>query len=310
MLALNYILRRTSPVLQRVERRNGRRCKSTIVSTEQYCQDLVRKHDYEHFMSSLWLPADIRKSLFAIRAFNIEIAQIRDLTSETHMGRVRTQWYREAVNSIYEHGTNQSQPSLKALSSAISTHKLNKRWLERLIKEREKQLSESGFMSMDEVEDYCEGVNSSLFYLSLQCVGVADVHADHAASHLGKAEGIVTLLRGVAYHAMRRKVFLPMDQLMAVGLSQEDVIRRTNDKDLAEVAFTVAAQAHTHLETARGFAAEVPSKATRVLLPAVSAEMFLERLQMENFDLFSRKLSAPYPSLPFRLLRNAWSRTY
>ncbi len=47
--------------------------------------------------------------------------------------------------------------------------------------------------------------------------GVKDVHADHAASHIGKAQGIVTCLRATPYHSSRRKVYLPMDICMLVS---------------------------------------------------------------------------------------------
>lgn len=47
-------------------------------------------------------------------------------------------------------------------------------------------------------------------------LGVRDIHADHAASHIGKAQGIVTCLRATPYHSTRQKVFLPMDICMLV----------------------------------------------------------------------------------------------
>jgi hypothetical protein len=47
-------------------------------------------------------------------------------------------------------------------------------------------------------------------------LGIKDLHADHAASHIGKAQGIVTCLRATPYHGSRRKVFLPMDICMLV----------------------------------------------------------------------------------------------
>lgn len=49
------------------------------------------------------------------------------------------------------------------------------------------------------------------------CTGVKDVHADHAASHIGKAQGIVTCLRATPHHSRRRRVYLPMDICMLVG---------------------------------------------------------------------------------------------
>ena len=53
-------------------------------------------------------------------------------------------------------------------------------------------------------------------YRNLLVTGVRDVQSDHAASHLGKAEGIVTLLRATPYHAHNKKVFLPMELLALV----------------------------------------------------------------------------------------------
>ena len=48
-------------------------------------------------------------------------------------------------------------------------------------------------------------------------VGEKDVAADHAASHIGKAEGIVTILRSCSYNRMRRNVFIPLDIITRVG---------------------------------------------------------------------------------------------
>lgn len=41
--------------------------------------------------------------------------------------------------------------------------------------------------------------------------------ADHAASHVGKAEGVVTLLRATAYHRTKRNILLPMDIIERVS---------------------------------------------------------------------------------------------
>ena len=49
--------------------------------------------------------------------------------------------------------------------------------------------------------------------------GVKNVTADHAASHVGKAEAIVTVLRGVAYHRSKRAVLIPMDIIMRVRVN-------------------------------------------------------------------------------------------
>ena len=47
----------------------------------RHCDDLVRTHDKDRFLSSLFAPADRRRYLHALYAFDIEIARIRDLVA-------------------------------------------------------------------------------------------------------------------------------------------------------------------------------------------------------------------------------------
>lgn len=59
-----------------------------------------RKHDQEHFLATLLAPQSARASMFAVRAFNVEIATIKDAVkrssqSKTHAqnaGAMRMQW--------------------------------------------------------------------------------------------------------------------------------------------------------------------------------------------------------------------------
>ncbi|CAN7943230.1 unnamed protein product [Ixodes pacificus] len=41
-----------------------------------YCTELVRKHDHENYLCSLLLPDDGRRTAFAVRALNVELAQV------------------------------------------------------------------------------------------------------------------------------------------------------------------------------------------------------------------------------------------
>ena len=46
--------------------------------------------------------------------------------------------------------------------------------------------------------------------------GIADVDVDHAASHVGKAQGIVTMLRSVPYNAQRGSCNIPVQSMIEV----------------------------------------------------------------------------------------------
>ena len=84
-------------------------------------------------------------------------------------------------------------------------------WLRRIVDARVAHLGGSPFISVAQLEKHAENTAASLLYLQLEALGIRSVHADHAASHIGKAVGIATLLRATPFHASRRTFLLPSD---------------------------------------------------------------------------------------------------
>jgi Phytoene/squalene synthetase len=78
--------------------------------------------------------------------------------------------------------------------------------------------------------------------------GVENIHADHAASHLGKAYGIVNVIRSAMYDAQRKIVALPQDVLLRHNVSHEMVLRYNCTADLRNAIFDVATRAKQHLD--------------------------------------------------------------
>ncbi len=72
--------------------------------TFSYCGELVRRHDPDRFLLTLFAPASMRESLFALYAFNYEIAKTRETVTETQLGLIRLQWWRDAISAIYDRG--------------------------------------------------------------------------------------------------------------------------------------------------------------------------------------------------------------
>uniref|UniRef100_A0A673VF04 NADH:ubiquinone oxidoreductase complex assembly factor 6 n=1 Tax=Suricata suricatta TaxID=37032 RepID=A0A673VF04_SURSU len=130
----------------------------------------------------------------------------------------------------------------------------------KIIDEREKNLEDKAYRNIQELENYAENTQSSLLYLTLEILGVKDLHADHAASHIGKAQGIVTCLRATPYHGSRRRVFLPMEICMLHGVSQEDFLRQNQDQNVRDVIYDIASQAHLHLKHVSSLSAKSSRK--------------------------------------------------
>uniref|UniRef100_A0A3P8XX52 NADH dehydrogenase (ubiquinone) complex I, assembly factor 6 n=1 Tax=Esox lucius TaxID=8010 RepID=A0A3P8XX52_ESOLU len=268
-----------------------------------------RSRDYDGFVSSLLLPEEARRSSLALRAFNVELAQVKDSVSQKTIGLMRMQFWKTVVEDIYR-----DEPPLQPVSAelwrAVRKHYLTKRWLLRIVSEREKDMEDKAYRNLQELEAYSENTQSSLLYLLLESLGVKDVHADHAASHIGKAQGIVTCLRATPYYSSRRKVYLPMDICILHGASQEDFIRGSREQNVRDVVYDIASQAHVHLQHARSFSKNVPAAALPAFFQTVVLEDYLQRVRRVDFDVFHPSLQKRNPLIPIYLYIRSWKKTY
>jgi NADH dehydrogenase [ubiquinone] 1 alpha subcomplex assembly factor 6 len=155
------------------------------------------------------MPSSLQKSYFALRAFNIEIASIKDSQStrryQQHMPltknmngdsssqlalQLRIQWWKNSIDEIYlknnaeDRDNNRHQPQLscqnqsgdedKKIVHLLSTSCWNKRFLERLIDSRENDLFVTQNTTLQEQTSYAEESVSSFLYLLLETCGVSN----------------------------------------------------------------------------------------------------------------------------------------
>jgi NADH dehydrogenase [ubiquinone] 1 alpha subcomplex assembly factor 6 len=159
------------------------------------------------------MPSASRQAYFALRAFNVEIANIKDASrsmgrsrantynddDEFNTGdsslasRLRMQWWKDGVSEVYDgkihtdsSSTTASDPILQSLTSsrkhnpvmrslshAIRDHDLTHRFLRRIMEAREEDLDVLQYEKLIDVAQYGEDTVSSLLYLSLEAVGVS-----------------------------------------------------------------------------------------------------------------------------------------
>lgn len=140
---------------------------------------------------------------------------------------------------------------------------------------QEEDAMSDGPATLADLERYGEMTASSLLYLALEAVGVRDVAADHCASHIGKAAGLVTALRGLAPHAARGQVYMPLDVLARHSWTPQQLYEAFQAPapaplpTLRDVVFEVATVAHGHMQHAAELVPQVPRAATPALMNAV-----------------------------------------
>ncbi|TIA12410.1 hypothetical protein D6C81_07567 [Aureobasidium pullulans] len=251
-----------------------------VGSARAYCLDLLRKYDTPSFLLQSYMPPKTRDAYLAIRAFNIEVARTADTTSTPTIGSMRLQFQRDAITKALA-GTPPKQPIAILLASAAEDlqrrtdgkSKFSRSWFHRIISTREQYLTNPPYPDLAAIESYAENTYSTLMYLTLQALPMASLTADHVASHIGKATGIATILRGLPLLAFpgpgnhhsnqggmagdvgatrQGSVMLPLDVMARHGVREEQVLREGAEAPgLRDAVFEVATRASDHLITAR-----------------------------------------------------------
>ena len=72
----------------------------SVTEAYRHCEALVRAHDKDHYLTSLFAPAERRRYLFALYAFALEIGRVKAAVTEPMTGVIRLQWWLEAVTGL------------------------------------------------------------------------------------------------------------------------------------------------------------------------------------------------------------------
>jgi len=252
-----------------------------IIST---CLIIARKFDSPSFTLQTFIPPSSRDAYLSIRALNIELARIPDLVSNQTVGALRMQFWRDNLTRVFANTPPKEPVAILlhyALASLQSRHpgtstSVMKGWFMKIINAREQYMDNRPYPSIDALETYAENTYSTLMYLTLAALPLHSMAADHVASHIGKATGIVAVLRGLPLIAFppppnhhsnnaafnvglggtqgsrQGAVVLPLDVMAEAGVKEEEVLRQGPDAlGLKDAIFTVATRANDHLITAR-----------------------------------------------------------
>jgi len=249
--------------------------------------ELIRRYDPDRFLTALFAPADRREDLFALYAFNLEVAKTREVVSEPLLGRIRLQWWREAIDEIYA-GSLRRHEVAEPLAGAIRRHGVPRALFDRLIDAREFDLEDTAPATLAALEDYAEATGGALVELALHILGAAGPAALAAGRRAGTAWALTGLARAVPFHARARRQYLPAEVMAEAGASERDLFELRASAPLAEAVRQVAEAARRHLASAREARSELPGRAVPALLPATLAGLYLERLDAIGHDVLAR----------------------
>ena len=198
-----------------------------------YCARLLRQQDPDRYLTALFAPPERREALFALYAFNLELARARESVREPIMGQMRLQWWRDSLAEMLA-GRPRAHEVGRPLAAAIAAYGLDPALLERLIDARERDMEAEPPADLAALLDYARGTSSTLTELALEVLGRPEPAVREAGRALGIAWALLGLVRAVPFHAAQRRLYLPTSLTEEAGLRPGQLFDRGSSPELAK----------------------------------------------------------------------------
>lgn len=243
-----------------------------------HCAQMIRTHDRDRFLASLFAPAAVRRHLSALYAFNLEVARVREVVREPLPGEMRLQWWRDLIEGLGR-GDVAGHPVAMALMDTLETTGISRPALLNLIEARTFDVYDDPMPSLNDLEGYAGETASVLIQVSAGLMlGRQDASLATASGHAGVAVAVTGLMRALPIHAARGQCYLPLDLLRAYGGTREEVVGRQATDGVRETLATLRRRVRHHLAAARAALGEVPREAlpaflTLALVPGDLADL-------------------------------------
>src|ERR1700758_872182 len=125
----------------------------------------VRAADPDRYFSALFAPPPMRPLLFALYAFNHEVARVAETVREPMLGAIRLEWWRETVEGAYR-GAPRNTDVAKGLASVFQAHPLEPAEFEAIIAARAFDGSAEHFSGLAALEAYVDATGGGVMRLA------------------------------------------------------------------------------------------------------------------------------------------------
>jgi phytoene synthase len=250
-----------------------------------HCAAVVREGDRDRYLATLFAPAAHRDALFALYAFNVEIARVREKAREPMPGEIRLQWWREALAGERD-GEAAAHPVTAALRATLARYKIAGDRLVALIDAHAFDLYDDPMATLDDLENYAGKTQGTLFGMAADILGGPGAAGEALARHAGIANTIAGVLRALPAHAARRQLCLPLDLLERHAVDREGVFAGQGGDPLRAALAEMRAHARRHLAAAQAEMDAAPPEILPALLPAATIGPVLRRMERRGYEPF------------------------
>ena len=156
------------------------------------CARLVERGDPMRFRAAMAVPVAVRRVLFPLFAFNLEVARAPWVTNEPMIAEMRLQWWRDVLAEIAAGGPVRTHEVTDALAQVVDAQ--GARDLDALIDVRRWDIYSDAFADRAHLDRYIDATSGALMGTAARLLGQADAEV---VADFAYGAGIANFLRAI-----------------------------------------------------------------------------------------------------------------
>ena len=194
-----------------------------------------------------------------------------------------------------EIGTFSDHPAHMAIADVVHQYQIPPQYLFAVIDGVEQDLDPVSMAKFADLENYCYHVAGAV---GLCCIHIWGFHRDPRAIPLaidcGLALQLTNILRDLAEDADQGRFYLPHEDLVRFGYSQEDLRQRRNNQPFQELMRFQVERAKSYYARAEQLLPYLEPDGKPILRAMIDIyQAVLHEIEHRRFDVFSRRVSIP-----------------
>jgi phytoene synthase len=256
-----------------------------------YCSSITAAHSKTFYTATSLLPREKRKAVRALYAF----CRVSDSIVDCSEG--------DAEESLagWRHRALSAQPLPDDLIATAWTdtrlrYRIPARYAEQFIEGVARDLCQKRYQTFEELTAYAYGVASTVGLMSMHIIGFSSTEAIPYAIKLGVALQLTNILRDVGEDWRAGRIYLPLEELAAFGLTEADVAsaasaasRRVDERWCALMRFQMTRNRQLYAEAMPGIRMLNPEGRFAVAAAGALYRAILDDIEAHDYDVFNRR---------------------
>jgi len=264
----------------------------SVAVEESYrrCEQIAKRTGKNFYYSFLVMPRAKRRAMCAVYAFMRRSDDIADGAGNPAVALAGLKQWRATVAAALA-GQPTEEPTLPALVDTVRRYRIPERHFYELLDGTEMDQAKTRYATFAELYRYCYHVASCVGLVVLPIFGYQDEAARQPAEACGIAFQLTNILRDVAEDARLGRIYLPAEDLLRFGVSEDDIMNCRMTPAFRELMKFEADRAREYYRQAAPLLGMISpdSRGTLAVMMGIYGGI-LDKIETEQYRVFDGKI--------------------